>query len=1097
MRVVAVAIPALLVAGLFAWFLFAPDDRARDESSGPLVPERSGMSSEPGGTGDWSAVGSESELADVTSGMSSPEVDGPMRTEVIDSLGLRVVDASGLGVEAARLIFVPWHTSGWALGSEGVLGSTVDLAATSEVLETDAGGQLVHLPDAVALELAPFGSALWVAKPGYRVAVRVAGHGDASPLSDGPIALERAASTRVRVVGPGGAPVADARVVARLAAFSPTDGRTRPMEVYARALFHWIGVAGADGSCDLPAPPIDPAGPGQSLLVRAIAEDHVSPWVEVATGASVELSLEPSFSLVGNVLGAEPWLGEFAVPPAIVVERRRGGGWGVVGSTALRIDASFGPIEIPFSEDADYRVRIDGGTCLPGTLSLSGARAGATLEVTLEARTGLDLVASVFGADSGERLDAAQVTVDWMDLEGRDRRSANLSEHDGLRYHVAGGLPAGIPLTLTARVDGYASRSVRGIVLPDESAQYQTLRLSPSRTLRGLVLGLDPVPEQVDLLVADGADTVLTRETVALDREGRFELGVASTEARLCRAITFAGGVSEPAAIAAGDSPHVELRFSEPATVQGQVVDLESGLVPAGATVQVVLEGAAGDEAVALSDLIAIESNGHFAHRIGPNGGGQVSLVVDAPGYSRREVTAALEVPVTDFGRVAIAGALGVELQFRSANGTSLEGAQVLFDGGEGSVKRPVDGTGAVGLAGLAMGEHRLELRDLGDRPRRWVWVTLRPEVDSIVVPYDGPGELRLSWPPVAGSSSEELWVEIDATTESVGQLLRYVIPSGESRFDIDDLPVGEWRVELIDPATRAVVADSRVSITPLEPSAQVELAVQLPPIFVRVLGASGEPESGAKVVARDVAGNVFSTGTLTDAEGVAEIPVPDVDAVLIDVLGASGSTAMGVDVAGAPIRRGRANTVDVRLADEASVELRLVDPDRRPLESVSLSLTNANHVTALREGLRSDASGVVRVDGLGAGACGALIVDPRFVPMVLALEASTDPAVREVVLFRRSELSITVRGVDGDGLSGVSISVRHAAFGTHGLEGYADYYGIASDPPGFATDAAGKARLSGLPEGELEVELSSAAEVRRQTLTLSPAAVGAFEVDW
>ncbi|QDU65272.1 hypothetical protein [Engelhardtia mirabilis] len=1025
---------------------------------------------------------------------SEPQADGQLRRPIASDpvgAGLRVVDEDGAPIDGATVRFTPWHPQHWALGTGAALPATADLESATELRTTDEGGSCDAPSGNPIYGSAYFGSVVWAARPGSRVAGRTAPYQDSSPLFDGELTLERAPPAVATVVDGGLQPVPDARIEVRLPAITTLGTADRPRLVHARSMFHWLGQSGPTGDCELPAAPLDDSGLPDLVLVRAVHGGSLSGWTAVRPGDQVTLTLEAAFELQGLAPGSQDWLGEYATPPAVVVDCDTGAGWERLTTCALRPDTSFGPFQVPFREGAAYRVWLDGDTCEPAEARLTNVRPGTQRSITLEATLGWPLWIQVLARATGEALLDGDVSFEWRGAGGRMERRAWLDELDGSRLHVARGLPESVPLTVTVHAAGYAAATLDGLELPASASQVHQLSLDSAAPLHGRVTGLDPLPAAIDLLVGRHDARPAVRHRVELRPDGTFDAAEAPVGELWCAAVTPAGGRSTIANV--GEVRFADLAFADRMALAGTVVDRETGVPIDEAWVVPAL--LVGERSVPAGRAAPVDATGRFRIDFGPTSTDGVAVLVEAPGYSSATRVVASSAAPFDLGQVRLAPAIGAVLVFESELGRSIPRASFRADGPSVVEQRLLDDTGRVELGDVALGSYQATLEVPGEDLARGISFDVRRDDDQIRVPLDGPGSIGVALPS-AGTSSGRWRCELSAATSRFGLILQRHVAASATAVEFTGLPLLDWRVDLVDEDSGSIVDSTAAPLSEAAPHADVSLSASAAAFWIRVVDASGAPVAGARVVGRDALATSAWFQAQTDVNGLAVYRAEVPDDLVLDVVGPAGGSALATP-AGPDARALHTASEDpfvVPLQSNCTAAVRLTGVDGEPLEGIEVQFFTETRTDRLGPPVQSDLDGLARLEGVGAGRTHIVVEDARFVPALWRATAAPEPEVAQLTLYRRSPLTVRVLDAELEPVPAATISTRFEPFGTHALEAF-DWYGMHSSPEGYVTGADGICAISGVPEGELRLTVTAGAAVAEFDVQARPGETGAIDL--
>ncbi|QDU65307.1 hypothetical protein [Engelhardtia mirabilis] len=1101
-RLIAIlAVLVALAAGVY-WFgargSSDPAGEQRGDAAGQVESESSA-----GSTNATEPSGSEAPTASTTT-PRSPSPIASARAE--QGTGRRsaqagletpfVIDESGQGIDGAQVIFLAWHARFWAHGAGATLSPTEDLLDEADVRVTVDGGYLDAAPDLARANEAWFGPLLWAARPGYRAVAVTADYQQAESLLDQPVVLERAPVGRVTVLAPDASPVAGANVEVRLPAAIVQGGFDIPIVAHARALFFYRTVTDERGTAELPAGP-GPIGPLlDEVLVRASVQDQASPWLRLGLGESGTVQLESTFYVAGQVQGWGDAVEEHTIPPAVVVDHRESDGWLQLASCVPRDDGAFGPMAVPHRA-GDYRVRLDGESIEPRAALFDQGTVGGLVRLSLEAVFGADLWILLRDLETNEDLRDAHVELSWVGEAGRIVRTADRDHSSDYPYFLGGALPSGVELDVVARAPSYAPARRTGLVLPADGEEAQILLLRPAASLVGRVEGLTMPPAELGLLIRGAGADEPVRVEVQLDAEGAFATDEAPAGGLDCVAILADGSRSSLASIGPGDERSVVLEFGPRVVIGGRVVDSRTGDPLDEARVTPVLN-LAGRATATLPEPVVAGPGGRFELALAIPPQGRIDLRATGPGHTPLVqqvdlVTSVVEVelrlmPLADF-----------ILRFESSQGHGLAGAEFEATGPTPIARRTLESDEVV-LEGVAFGSyfgHLIEAE--GDR-QRWFWFVVQPSVDSQAIQVDGPGSLEVLLP-IQEGQPPWTWLDVVLTVgdaaafKGLEQTIRVPLGPGQDRIVVDGLPLGSCRVDLWAEEAADSVASGKTAMTTTEPHAVLDLDSGPSPFWVRVVDSGGEPAAGVDVLGRTPRGEQHLFRGTTDADGLVVYDGPIDDQLVLDAVATDGASAFGFAVVALERQSAasRERPLTIELRDDASVSIRLSDPTG-PQEGVQVTFVNVSNVRSLGGTTVTDAGGVARLDGVGAGSVSARISDPRWLPINAIVDATVDGDTVDRELKRPCVLRIQVTHGGSAAPEAVAISVRQSAFGDYNLEEY-PVFGLQSTPAGFATGPDGTLEITGVPEGEVELVARWGDSRASFSVTVAPGQANAVEL--
>lgn len=891
---IAVLAAVLLLIAAAAWQLAPVDPKP------PAGPSDGAAGMAPGATTVANAA-DESEAPDTLAGSAAKAAPATVIVEVRDS-------ATGdVGAGAAVTLVAPD-------GTEHV--ATADAKGEARFEDVPPGGPY-------ALRATAAGRAVTVL-PGYRW--------DGGETHHVRLRLEVPGALLVRVVGPDGRPVADARValVPRVRSLGFADrpdapdslpaAHVRPTDEAGRARFEpipaewWVVRVRKDGyglvGASFPVPPAP------------------------ATGEAT-VALAPACSLSGRVVDADgapaPDVPVVAAPPEHAPGTEDG------SAIRTRTDAS-GRFRLTDLAPGTWKIRVPARPRprVERTVRLPGVE---TLDLVLPRVARAVVTGTVTDAETDRPLAGVAVNV------GADR---TVTDPDG-RYRLECAAGA---VRVDFDVEGYAREQSRETLAAD-SVTERDVALSPGGTITGRVLGPDGPVVGVPVATApvdmrNGWGRMLGHGT---DADGRFTVtGLASGEYAVVVATRdlytpgapvalFQAATADPACrvvVAEGQRVEHDVRVAAGLPLHGVVVD-EDGKPVAGGRVQ-----AASAFAGLLRDerIVTTGTDGRF--RLDGLPPGEATLFVRKEGFApagRIRVAVAPESPpvrITLYRAPVLRGSVRTEAGEPVAGATVEISGELPSNGRGGFSPAPVrlrTATGPdgafVGTAPVAAGSVHLVAHSPGrpDAERTIPVATYAREIGAdLVVPEglsirgrvvdrrDGSGIVgaRVC---VAGADA--------AVTGPDGRFAVEGLSVGRKQLQVDAAGFGRPPTAFVDPPTSG---DLTIALDPARVIAGV------------VVREDGTPVAGIRVVADPVDGEpgtpyVHAYDATTAADGTFRIEdLPDGDYRLM----ATG----GKDFVRRTLPRVEAGRTDVRISVEAGGRIagRIVDEGEEPVPGARIS---------------------------------------------------------------------------------------------------------------------------------------------------------------
>lgn len=492
MRRITVVVSILLVlgaAGWWGWTLRQPRAVAV-QVAGRSLPD------EQGGAADASAP-VVAGAADDDAGMQERQ-PAPAATAGISLL----VQGNGLPVSGARLLLQPGdgRLRAGSLAKHAYLRSSEGRAL---VATSDAQGRMILSDPLDTLRAAArsASAAWWIVADGWRP-LRAACEDDARLGLPAVVVLERADPVLVRVRRADGGTAAAARVLAapRAAGTSP-ERRAVPGTVVE-------SLADAEGSAVVAR--LEPG-----MVVWAESETTRSLPVPVADReSSIELVLLPTFRLQGRV----DWTAcDAAEPAAVVAKLVDGSRVHDLGAVPVRVDGSYGPVDLPVVPCERLYANVDAGDALCDALIVEPApAAGAVLEHAFAMRPALWAPMLVY--DSEKRpIEGALVKA--VNRQGPHKIVVEGATGSDGRLRL-GGLAAG-QVEGTVAADGHAPFLFAFNL--HRSGQLYEIPLAPGARLSGRVLRAGSAVREFQLHWNDPSGAPQSK-SVSGSLDGSFEL---------------------------------------------------------------------------------------------------------------------------------------------------------------------------------------------------------------------------------------------------------------------------------------------------------------------------------------------------------------------------------------------------------------------------------------------------------------------------------------------------------------------------------------------------------------------------------------------
>lgn len=873
------------------------------------------------------------------------------------------------------------------------------------------------------------------------------------------LVLEAAKPIQVRVVRADDLPAPGSSV------FHVASQRDAPADrpLFERLLAHQMQV---DSSGEVHLPPFRG---NQALWAESGALRSV-PWEGPHPTRTVILSVGPTFTVGGTVSypDREEWKPDYEGERRILVSCARGGLWRPLLRLRDVQQGSWGPVTVPLSGAARFRVRLEGVPITPVEEEFPPPDAGTHRHVDFRAEKNAELYLFVED-ETGRPITTARAVARWGPTESdAGGHVEGASRPDGYLY--LGTFPSG-EVFAEVTAPGFGRGLVQETV---PIAEALAVTLPRARSVRGRCTHEgQPVTDFAVIYWRDGVVRDHLHESFFGREDGSFELNTLTPGDWSLQAV----GEEHPAGpvvttrVAGDEGAQVELELLMPLRGHGRVVDAESGQPIQGAFVQ----------AYSVSGLmrslpwggpVLVSPDGTFD--LASFAPGLNHLVVEAEGYGRRESKAtSMSDGVVEWGEIRLHRPQTLRIRLVGWEGQDPR-SLTASSSGEGALpKKRFASDGTVQYEAVPPGELRLVVEHQ-DRSFERIQVRLEPGEDwTFEVALGGPRRLDVIVLDLEGRPVSTVAAILAAYQEERAFCFRSQIPdvSGHASFagiraERIGLMVGDVRDQII--ARREVLLES-VGTT------EVEIRVGERPTRIRVIDAKGVPISGAWVRVRSLDGVAVHGGDDTDATGLAELPGIPKGRVLVDVSHGVAGRRMGVPIDASP------DEIEIVLEAEGGLELRVRDADL-PLAGVSVRMETAGGTT-LSEVLQTNSEGVCRFEGMGGGtvrlACHRSDCWPAVVEHGVG---GVGVEVVDVQMRRLGDVELTLRSQEGLAVPGQALRLRSLEFDQDVSRWLEE--GRIRSLPGLATNGLGQVRIEGLPRGLFTCSLEGAE---------SP--LGAFEV--
>lgn len=642
-----------------------------------------------GGTAPWTEADvvagvDRSRTVTPTAGTPDSASDAAGRSQVPPGAELRfwVGGAAGIEPERTEVSWSPLNND--VLGRWSTRAATIDLfllddrsrriAEDASRARANGSGAVEILPPS-ALEQGK--SVIWITHP-HALPRLVELEATPETWPNGArFELSTAPAARVRVVDAQGNPVEGA-LVSRQALpateFRPPVARTE--QIAMRALAR-VATSGADGTAELV-----PFGCPQELRIEKGALR--ARLVLEQDPQELTVVLQPSFELHGSV-GGDAVLGPW---PTVLVDAFEEDGTPLGRLAALSIDEgrNFGPTQLPLDGDVG-RLRFSlGNSDAHGVQWLPRPEPGSSRRVHLTASAGLAVWFEVLDAETREGVVGADVRLlDSWDGPSWERGT----DERGLTYFT--GVPGGA-YHVEAVAPGYAIRR-SAFDLNDGTAQRSwSIELARPGRIEGRVsdAGRPAARFRLSASAPDHRGMPLLHD-VRASPDGAFVWDALQPGSYDVYAMVPGQRVSavRQVRVAAGESISLELEILGTAEVQGRVVDAHTRAPVSGAAISVVLAGSEGPLDTLLDGMVSAP-DGHFALQGVPLRSAQ--LVVSSPGHFPGWLTLPDLDALHDVGELALEPRYTIEYVLRGGDAVDPERYALRGAGGSAYLSFPPDG---------------------------------------------------------------------------------------------------------------------------------------------------------------------------------------------------------------------------------------------------------------------------------------------------------------------------------------------------------------------------------------------------------------------
>ncbi|MCK6448124.1 MAG: carboxypeptidase-like regulatory domain-containing protein [Planctomycetes bacterium] len=1025
MRLAVWLVALVLLAGLAGWLVLD-----RDVQTASSVASSSPTSSEPP-TPSMSSAGAKSAAAEPPSNPTS-------RAQVSTRVRAHVTDPDGKPLVGAEVSLVPFDDAA-AIGDCG-MDAFERVERITRRVSTDANGDAEFELDGRTAE-AGGRQILWATHPPFEARFAIVQPSTAATLVE--LALSSTARCRVFVGDLGGPRPVEVRIVGFVAPGHELSLGT-DATVAQRAFARTLRITSESWSDSIAS---------RATVLACVQSDGLrSNTIRTTLTGDVRLEASPCFSVSGVVLAA----------PGIDLSRATRISIGPVDeyairwstSLAVRADGSFGPIECPWEDVAEFGFGLSSDVVLAEFQKRATPRVGEHVQLTFEPRAGAELAVRVTD-DHGSPVSGAAVLSFWApDTPFYACQSARiLTDEQGISR---------VPIPAAAFMLGVTRRGFvpawRGpLDFAGEGPRALDVALEPGGRIVGRVLADSKPVTDFTVQHWPGDRPERGGEAVFKGRsDGRFEI----EDVEISTLQAFASSSTRPrseivaASFVDGVADVGDLELPRSLQGRGRVIESESRQPLAGASVGAW--NAWGLQLIApQGDPVITGADGTF--EIDGLRDGLNLLWVQAPEHHFAQPSARPSADgIVEFGDIALERDVEVAFQLESSRPLdysefALEGRmQVIYP----QRAFPSDGRLVVPNCGRGSLQFVLTYPDESTLYHRLDLPTAVPITFVHRVPNDATLSVTARLGDLDVTSDLSLWIHYRDGGGEPWE--RKVVIDADTSTRVEHLPAGLVVLRLYVGGDE--VARKRVELTRgTEASVELRPSERLKTLVLR--NADDTPRAGASVAMACTADSPRSLEwRVTDAEGRLTLPMSDCHDWLLSVVGPSSRLALRVLLDDRP-------TQTILLEPGAELALRLLDGST-PLAGITMWVSDVETDQVL-EPLTTGADGTARWQDIGTASYRVHVGGQGLWAVEHTVGAMAAPATERALEVRRTGgVEFDVRGTLGEAVLGAELVLEHAELGED-LAAWTAEGRLVAPANGWRSDATGRLRIAGIPRGE------------------------------
>ncbi len=985
----------------------------------------------------------------------------------------RIVNRGGAPISGARMLCVPSRPDFSAAAENWPDLDWIAVDAATAAMESDERG-FVELPPA-ALDAARSGAVFWIAHVGYCVrSIRFGSGTDPQSVPD-EIVLDESGTLRVEVTDATGRPAGGATIV-QLADLRRVDRiEAARSDRAAECWLRMTWTTDSNGRAELPT-----LERGQVLFATQSGLESAR-WAGMAP-AVVRLRLAPTFSFSARVTtNGGPTL---TAPASVRWSAELADDIQLQDCFRVHEDGTVGPIALPCVPARQYLFQLEAPGCTLEQVVRAVPEPGAKVDVQFELNAGVDVSVRVTD-ETGLALADALVVGNWT-LDGVWRKVERSTDTEG-RARFRNAFPGSF--WVRARKSGYVGTLLGPFDISTPPGEPLVIALQPAARIRGHVTHAgSPVR---DFTIQYWKDKVSANNRCRVTDSADGAFAIEEAPVGVVTLLAMSDVAPSPAPMTVTTAPdaiaEVEIELPAGAVGRGRVVDAFTSEPLSNATIQLWCS-TSENRVRPWRAPFKVSADGEFV--IDGFAPGYTYCDVAAPGYATRNVTAkgagGSQIELGWIGLVR-EQALSIELAPDAPadlSGYTAELRMVRFLG-----KRHFSADGRLRVERLEPGTWDLRIQ-APDGTTLDDTVEVPAGGDArFVVPLGGRrvlvevefhGESRF----VPGLMVRAFWRRPNGSTHVRTHDLEPEKPVEFSGIDAQHIDLSVSDASGIPLCVRSVSLDARGPET-------VRLVVGDDARAVRILDRARAPMSGATVFVTTRPNHTdWLAQLVTDGNGECHIDGYDIAPIYLAVYRASDGLMPSRPVELDP-RQPTEIIFDAR--GEISIALRERD---RPAAGVRVIAEDAQGVAwGLHEAF-TDSEGIARWGPAGPGEYVVRVASPGWWPTRLEWNSATSPGTATLQVRRIASVEFEVKNNLGHAIPGVKVALASAEL-PEPLEELIRAGKVRVSDANLRTDAAGRIRFDGLPNGEFEWSaVSSTGESGAGRANAAPQAVARVVIE-